>query len=44
VSKPPVWLIEFTIKPWFAADVERVVDLLARMASEGKTCWIFERR
>ena len=36
MSKPPVWLIEFTIKPWFAADVERVVDLLARMASEGK--------
>jgi len=35
VSKPPVWLIEFTIKPRFAANVDRVVDVLARMASEG---------
>jgi elongation factor G len=35
VSKPPVWLIEFTIKPRFTADVGRVVDVLARMVSEG---------
>jgi elongation factor G len=30
-----VWLIEFTIKPRLAADVGRVVDVLAHMVSEG---------
>jgi len=35
VSKAPLWLIEFTIKPRFAADAERVVDLLAQIVSEG---------
>jgi elongation factor G len=35
VSKPPTCLIEFTIKPRFAADTERVEDLLVQMMSEG---------
>src|SRR5215467_2063000 len=30
-----MWLIEFTIKPRFAADAESVVDLLAQIVSEG---------
>jgi elongation factor G len=35
VSKAPVWLIEVTIIPRFAADAERVVDLLVQMVSDG---------
>jgi elongation factor G len=35
VSKAPRWLIECTIKPRFAADAERVVDLLVQMVSDG---------
>ena len=35
MGKLQVWLIEFTIKPRFAAEAERVVDLLAQMVSEG---------
>jgi hypothetical protein len=35
VSKPPTWLIEFTIKPRFATETERVEDLLVQMMSEG---------
>ena len=35
VSNAPVWLIECTIKPRFAADAERVVALSVQMVSEG---------
>jgi elongation factor G len=37
VSKPPVWLLEFTIEPRFAADSERLVRALAKMALEDMT-------